>query len=434
MPRVSPGRDGHRLTASTTPSMNDARSKESWRIVSPWPAAPKQHLLVGHQTGQPDRVHPDAAGSGAPRAPSTTTVVVASGGNAVPSRPGPGRGHPLGRAERRARRGVPLGLVVEFDDLGGVEPRSGQRREPHHQDGADGEVGGHDAVRPRGRSCPVAVGVGPGRQLVEVGLGESGGPDHDVDTGGRTEGERGPGRLQMGEVHDDLDTRGGQRLEPLGDDHRIPGGWGGAEQPADGTARAPGSTAATSSSPGRPDTAAHLPTHPTTGADDSDSHAGHPSQGAAPATRPVVGHAGPTDPAAPRQRPAVRLSRVRAPTRRSPRRRTPRPPTGCGGGDQRPGGVVDVLQGECLHAGRTSSTDRTSPWSSMPAPIRLIRAPESSQARRVSARRLPLAMASPGSVIRRRPAAASSSVTMSRTSATCSGAGTRPTLRNPAST
>ena len=48
---------------------------------------------------------------------------------------------------------------------------------------------------------------------------------------------------------------------------------------------------------------------------------------------------------------------------------------------------------------RTSSTERTSPWSSRPAPIRLIRAPESSQASSVSARRFPLAIASSRSVM-----------------------------------
>ena len=48
---------------------------------------------------------------------------------------------------------------------------------------------------------------------------------------------------------------------------------------------------------------------------------------------------------------------------------------------------------------RISSTSRISPCSNRLAPIRLILAPESSEARRVSARKLPRAMASSLSVI-----------------------------------
>ena len=68
------------------------------------------------------------------------------------------------------------------------------------------------------------------------------------------------------------------------------------------------------------------------------------------------------------------------------------------------------------------------PWSSRAAPTRLMRAPESSPASRVSARRLPLATASSRSVTPASASSSSSPVTMRSTSATCSGAVPTPTV------
>ena len=76
-------------------------------------------------------------------APSTTSSVRRVGGPVV------GRGgHPLGGRHRRAGRRVDLGVVVQLDDLGGLEVRRRDLGEAHHQHRADGEVGGDDAVRP----------------------------------------------------------------------------------------------------------------------------------------------------------------------------------------------------------------------------------------------------------------------------------------------
>ena len=79
-------------TASSTPGMNDSRSIESWRIVSVWPGAAEEHLLVGHQAGQAHRVD--------------RLVHVPAG-----------RRDQLGGALGRARRGVELAVVVQLDDL-----------------------------------------------------------------------------------------------------------------------------------------------------------------------------------------------------------------------------------------------------------------------------------------------------------------------------
>ena len=65
--------------------------------------------------------------------------------------------------------------------------------------------------------------------------------------------------------------------------------------------------------------------------------------------------------------------------------------------------------------------------------MRPIRAPESSQASRVSARRLPMATPSSRSVMPWAPRSPMVAVTMARASATCSGAVPSPMLIIPAS-
>jgi len=246
-------------------------------------------------------------GPAPPRAPSTTTVEVASGRN--PTRPAEARAadHTLGGAQRSARRGVPLGLVVEFDDLGALEPRGGQRREPHHQDGADGEVGGHDAVGAVRRPGCEQLG-----QVVEVVLGEPGGPDHGVNPGRSAVGQRGLRDLEVGEVHDHIDIGRGQCGHVRGDDHRLGRRAGRADQVGHGRPGVAGVDGGGQFETGPlQHRAAHLTPHPPTSTDDPDSHVGHPSQGV--------------------------VNPGRAPRRRSPTRRTCPPPTGCGGRPPLPG-------------------------------------------------------------------------------------------------
>ena len=87
-------------------------------------------------------------------------------------------GHPLGREHRGARGRIDLLVVVELDDLRGLEVGRRQLGEAHHQHRADREVGRHEHVRP---AVPALGGGGRRPQLVEV---EAGGPHDRVDAGG----------------------------------------------------------------------------------------------------------------------------------------------------------------------------------------------------------------------------------------------------------
>ena len=112
-----------RRTASSTPGMNELRSIESWRIAERLPLASEQHLLVGDQARQPNRVD--------------RLVDVAAR-----------LGDQLRGALRRARGRVELAVVMELDDLDlGHVPR-GLGGEAHHQHRADREVGRDEARSP----------------------------------------------------------------------------------------------------------------------------------------------------------------------------------------------------------------------------------------------------------------------------------------------
>ena len=76
------------------------------------------------------------AGPAPPRAPSITSTRVGI------RAPVGGRGrHPVGGEHGRAGWGVDLGVVVQLDDLAGLEPGGRHLGESHHEHGADGEVG-----------------------------------------------------------------------------------------------------------------------------------------------------------------------------------------------------------------------------------------------------------------------------------------------------
>ena len=144
-PTVTPGWSATCFTASRTPGMKrgavvavvadgeglarSVPSRTSW-----WATRPRSRT---EWTWMPPAPSP-------PRAPSTTSSVGGVGGPV-----GRRRGHALGGVHRRARRGVDLVVVVQLDDLGGLEERRGQLGEAHHQHGADGEVGGDHAVARR---------------------------------------------------------------------------------------------------------------------------------------------------------------------------------------------------------------------------------------------------------------------------------------------
>ena len=99
-------------------------------------------------------------------------------------------GHALRRHHRRARGRVDLLVVVQLDDLGGLEERRRELGEPHHQHRADGEVGRHDAVA-RGEQMA---------QLVELGLAETGRAHDRVHLVHRAPAQVAHRRLGRGEV------------------------------------------------------------------------------------------------------------------------------------------------------------------------------------------------------------------------------------------
>ena len=89
-PTVRPGGSaGSFSSASSTPGTNASREIVSWRIVSSWPVAAEQHLLVRDEPGQPHRVDRRLAADAARRSPSPCPT-------ARPSSPR--------RAARRSRR------------------------------------------------------------------------------------------------------------------------------------------------------------------------------------------------------------------------------------------------------------------------------------------------------------------------------------------
>ena len=106
----------------------------------------EDHLLVGDHAAHPHGVDADA---GRPRrrpgrraAPRCASGRRAHSSDAAAIRSAVASAVPDGR--------VGLGVVVQLDDLGGVEVRRGELGEAHHQHGRDREVGRHDAVRAAG--------------------------------------------------------------------------------------------------------------------------------------------------------------------------------------------------------------------------------------------------------------------------------------------
>ena len=188
--------------------MNDARSIESWRIENVSPAPPNSTSC--------DAVNPRArtACTGmpatcAPRAPSGS-VVVASGSGARPGGLSACSGDHLGRTRRGAGRRVDLVGVVQLDDLDRLEERRGGGGEAHHQHGADREVG-HDQDAGRRRVAEQRAYV------VDLGVVEAGGADHDVDAVLDAPGDVVERDRRLGEVERDLGAGLGDQVERVVD-------------------------------------------------------------------------------------------------------------------------------------------------------------------------------------------------------------------------
>ena len=122
--------------------MNDSRPLESWRIESVWPRPPKSTSWCATRPGRRTlwMVTPSNA---AAREPSIGVEIrhVAREGLATAA-----GDHAAGRVDRGAGRRIHLLVMVQFDDLGGVEEAGGDRRQVHEQHAAYGEVRGDDAA------------------------------------------------------------------------------------------------------------------------------------------------------------------------------------------------------------------------------------------------------------------------------------------------
>ncbi len=109
------------------------------------PRRAEHDLLMGDHPPHPHRVDPNPVGA------ETTARVLE---RVEPGRVlGPstlGRLHRLRGGDRGSRWCVDLGVVVELDDLRGVEIGRGHRREPGHERGRDGEVSCQHTVHPAG--------------------------------------------------------------------------------------------------------------------------------------------------------------------------------------------------------------------------------------------------------------------------------------------
>ena len=103
MPTVSPGRELTARAAAITPGMNETRSRESWRMVSVSPSAPKSTswCATNPVVRTPCTRMPS---TDAPRAPgSSCTVASGDGGN----RQRRGRPQPVEQWSRPYRKGRP---------------------------------------------------------------------------------------------------------------------------------------------------------------------------------------------------------------------------------------------------------------------------------------------------------------------------------------
>ena len=108
-PTVSPGRLGHRPDGQHHPVHERRPVVGVVADGQALPHCPEDHLLMGHQPGEPDRVdaHPGRARRPRGRRPAPRSRSGRAGSRRIPTRVR-AAGHPLGRLPRRARRGVEL--------------------------------------------------------------------------------------------------------------------------------------------------------------------------------------------------------------------------------------------------------------------------------------------------------------------------------------
>ncbi len=128
---------------------------------------------MGDEARQPYGVDADAAGGDSAASARQHCLL----GGVAQQRPRAGgvsgRLDDAGRPQRRARRGIPLVLVMKLDDLDTAEMRGAELRTAHHQGGPEREVRRHERVRRRAWPEPPS-------ETLQVLLAESGRTLHSV--------------------------------------------------------------------------------------------------------------------------------------------------------------------------------------------------------------------------------------------------------------
>jgi len=194
MPSRKRGVASTAASASATPWTKLSRSNESWRIVRPSPDR-RRGSLVRHEPGRRTEWILTPSAPSAPRAPGRVWRV--EGPRVAPGPPWREPRRSRARGDRGARGSVDLAVVVQLDDLGTLEVRRRDRREPLREDRADREVDAittptfapasstawRCSVRQPGRAddeCDAVGGAPPCRGHDRFGVGEV---DHRVDAG-----------------------------------------------------------------------------------------------------------------------------------------------------------------------------------------------------------------------------------------------------------
>ncbi len=201
-PTVRPGWSAIARSPVSTPGVNEARSSESWRIVSVSPTPPRSTSWWATMP-RIRRPWTRMPATSAPRAPSSA-VLVASGHRPEPGLAA-GGGHQLRRTPGGARRRVRLvgwcSSTISTDSKNGAACAG----EAHHQDRADARSWGRSARRCRA-GPPASRAGSSSRVLVEAGRA-----DHRVDAVVDAELQVVHHHVGVGEVDDHLGAGGDQR-------------------------------------------------------------------------------------------------------------------------------------------------------------------------------------------------------------------------------
>ena len=166
----------------------------------------EHHFLIRNRATHTNGVNPNVG-----RTPRTSRTWNGFVGSGILGPLAAGCGHSLCRCHCRARRRICFGVVMDFDDLCGVEERRGDFCKPHHQHGSDREVWRNQAVATTEllfERCDVCV--------VETRR-----THHRVHAVQRKPRQGDPGGSRNGEIDDNIDLGVGQGLQLATDRYTL---------------------------------------------------------------------------------------------------------------------------------------------------------------------------------------------------------------------